>query len=351
MDKITQMATFVQLRAICICFFLGTALAAISFTPIITRANPPSTVWTRHQHAEGHMGTRFVIIAYATDEVSAELALQTAFARIAELDELLSHYLSDSELNKFCAEAPHHTPVRLNEDLWTMLSRSQELARRTQGAFDVTVGPLTRLWRRARRQKELPSNKSLQLALSRTGYEYLRLDMDTQSGRLELPGMQLDLGAIAKGFAADEALLVLRRHGLNRASVDAGGDFALGDPPPEKDGWRIAIASPEKCQPPKDFLTLANQGVATSGDLWQFVEFDGKRYSHIVDPRTGLGLTTRTSATVIADDCTTADSLASAVVVLGPAKGIALIDASPGTAALIVTPDSERSSADFFDFR
>jgi thiamine biosynthesis lipoprotein len=166
--------------------------------------------------------------------------------------------------------------------------------------------------------------------------------------------MRLDLGGIAKGYAADQALAVLRDRGIPRALVDAGGDLAIGDPPPDARGWRIAVATPHSTSsppssptpPPEDgagtygaestVLLLSNCGVATSGDAYQFVEFEGRRYSHIVDPRTGMGVVGASSVTVVAPDGMTADALASAVSVLGPEEGIALIDRTPGAAALVV---------------
>ena len=148
--------------------------------------------------------------------------------------------------------------------------------------------------------------------------------------------MRLDLGGIAKGYAIDEALAVLKKSGITRALVDAGGDIALGDPPPGKQGWRIGIARLEADGPPSRILLLCRVAVASSGDTWQFVRIDGKRYSHIVDPRTGLGLTDHSSVTVVAPDGMTADGLASAVSVLGPEKGLRLIEGVPGTAGLIV---------------
>ena len=326
-------------------------MLVIGLLPLVGRANPCVENWTHYQRSEVHMGTQFIITLYVTENLSAKAGLDGAFARIAKLDAILSNYRSDSELNRFCATAPHAAPMVLGDELWTVLSKSQELSRRSGGAFDVTVGPLTKLWRRARRRKTLPSDALLQLALHRTGYQYLHLDARQQSGWLEFSDMQLDLGAIAKGYAADEALRILKSHGITRACVDAGGDLALGGPPPEKEGWRIGIASSNENGLPKTFLMLANRGVATSGDLWQFIEINGQRYSHILDPHTGLGLTTRTSATVIANDCATADSLASAVVVLGPDRGIALVADYPGAATVVTTPSGEKISVGVSQFR
>ena len=149
--------------------------------------------------------------------------------------------------------------------------------------------------------------------------------------------MRLDLGGIAAGYAADEALTALNQKGVTRAMIDASGDIVVGDPPPGTEGWRIGIAPlTDPKGPPSRFLLLKNASVTTSGDAFQHVEFGGKRYSHIVDPRTGLGLTDQSSVTVVARDGTTADSLATAVSVLGPTRGLELIERTAGAAALIV---------------
>jgi thiamine biosynthesis lipoprotein len=192
------------------------------------------------------------------------------------------------------------------------------------------------LWRKARREKKLPDAERLAQALQVVGYRKLHLDSRHRTVQLLAPRMRLDLGAIAKGYAADEALKVLHRHGMTRALVAGGGDMALGDPPPGKKGWRIEIAPLDTTNaPPARFVLLANAGLATSGDLFQHVEIGGKRYSHIVDPRTGIGLTDHSLVTVIAPDGITADGLATAVSVLGPEKGIKLVEATKGAAVHI----------------
>ncbi|MCH2129675.1 MAG: FAD:protein FMN transferase [Pirellulaceae bacterium] len=303
----------------------------------------------RQQFVERHMGTRFVIVVYAPVESRVEEAVSQAFLRVAELDAKLSNYRSDSELNRFCRRDPHAGPQPVGHDLWNMLVQGQALAEQTVGAFDITVGPLTKLWRRAHRRQQLPSPDLLAEAKKQTGYQHLLLDETTQRAQLKRPHMQIDLGAIAKGYAADEALSVLQKHGWTSASVDAGGDFALADPPPGKAGWQIAIKVNDEKRSVPVTLTLANQGVATSGDLWQFVEIEGRRYSHIVDPRTGLGLTTQTSATVVAPTCVMADSLASAAVVLGPDKALEWLEGMSNVEARIVTPYGQLATSRFED--
>jgi thiamine biosynthesis lipoprotein len=159
--------------------------------------------------------------------------------------------------------------------------------------------------------------------------------------------MRLDLGGIAMGYAVDEALGVLRKRGIASGLIDASGDIGVGDPPPGKEGWVIEVAPVDEDGAPRTRVLLANAAVTTSGDALQHVEIGGKRYSHIVDPRTGLGLTDRTSVTVIARDCTSADSLATAVSVLGPKEGLKLIEHTPGTAAWIVRPAPDGKWATF----
>jgi thiamine biosynthesis lipoprotein len=276
------------------------------------------------------------IVLYAPNEATAERAREAAFARIRELNGVMSDYDPQSEVRKLVAASAGGNAVPVSDDLWRVLAAAVELSDKSDGAFDVTIGPVVRLWRRARRRQEMPSRERIEEALQAVGYKSIRLDPQTRSVKLLKPGVGIDLGGIAKGYVIDEALAELRRQGITRALVDAGGDVGLGDPPPDKPGWVIAIAALEPDDPPSRFLQLAKAAVATSGDTWQYVEIDGRRYSHLVDPRTGIGLTDHSSVTVIARDAMTADGLASAVSVLGPKKGIALIDAIPGAAALVV---------------
>jgi thiamine biosynthesis lipoprotein len=226
-------------------------------------------------------------------------------------------------------------PVHFSDDLFTVLARAQEISRLSDGAFDVTIGPLVRLWRRSRYAKKLPSAEELAQARALVGYQKMRLDPQKHTVQLMQAGMRLDLGGIAKGYAADAALKVLKQHGITRALVAAGGDIAVSGPPPDAPGWKIGIASLDGPKP-KRFLQLHDAAVSTSGDAEQFVEIDGKRYSHIVDPRTGLGLLGRTSVTVIARNGTSADSLTKVVCILGPQRGLPIIDRIDGAAALAV---------------
>jgi thiamine biosynthesis lipoprotein len=292
---------------------------------------------TRFEFVETHMGSPFKIVLYTSDEATARQASRAAYERIARLDQLLSDYNPESELMRLCDRAGG-PPVAVSDELFDILEQSQAMWRRSQGAFDVTVGPVVRLWRRARRTRKMPDAVSLARALALVGGDKVRLDPSAHTVQLLAAGMKLDLGGIAKGYAAGEAIAVLKRQGIPRALVAGAGDIVVGEAPPDADGWTIGIAplkAPGTAPSPR-FLSLTNVAVSTSGDAEQFVELDGKRYSHIVDPRTGVGLVDRSTVTVVARDGATADGLDTAISVLGPERGIPLVEEIEGTAALMV---------------
>jgi thiamine biosynthesis lipoprotein len=290
----------------------------------------------RYESTEIHMGVPFRILLYAPDETAANAAFRAAFEHVERLNRMMSDYDAQSELRRLTDTATTAEGVRVSDPLWAVLARSQKLAAQTNGAFDVTVGPYVRLWRRARRTHTMPSDERLALARAAVGYRNLVLDEKTHTVRLLKPEMRLDLGGIAIGYAVDDVVRLLRERGIARMLVDASGDVAVGDPPPGKHGWTIGIMPLSEEGTPTRYVSLVNAAVTTSGDALQHVDIDGKRYSHIVDPRTGLGLTNRVAVAVIAPDCTTADSLDTAICVLGVREGLTLIERHPGVAAFIV---------------
>lgn len=282
------------------------------------------------------MGTLFTIKLYAPDEASAQKAKTAAFSRIAALDGMMTDYDPESELMVFCRQ-PVGQPTRVSDELFQMLEESQRIAALTDGAFDVTIGPVVRQWRRARRAEVLPSVEQLARARESVGWQKLKLNAKDRTVTLTVPNMQLDLGGIAKGYAADQALAELQRHGLARALIAASGDIAVGMPPPGQKGWRVEVGSLDRTNgAERQTLLLHDAAVSTSGDTEQFVEIGGKRYSHIVDPRTGVGLTERLQVSIIAPRATQTDAFATAVSVLGLERGLALIESQPGMAGLLV---------------
>lgn len=310
---------------------------------------------SRYEFNKPEMGLPFRIVLYAKSDEQARTSAFAAFARIEQLNGILSDYDPDSELSKLSRTSGSGQAMKVSGDLWSVLKQSQELAERSRGAFDATVGPAVNLWRIARREKKMPDKDELAKAKAAMGWENLRLNSRNHTVELLVPNMRLDLGGIAKGYAVDEAMKILRQHGIRSALIAGGGDMAVGDAPPGKSGWTVEIApidSPNA--PPKRFVQLKNRGLATSGDVFQRLEIDGQRYSHIVDPRTGIGLTDHSLVTIIADNCTTADSLATAVSVLGPGKGLELIEKTRHAEAHILRKPGERiesfESRGFKDF-
>jgi FAD:protein FMN transferase len=315
-------------------------LVALSFGCVAPGASRPLS---RFEYSRPEMGVPFRIVLYATDRPTADSAAEAAFARIAALNDHLSDYEYDSELSALSRTSGSGTNVEVSPQLWKVLVHAQKLAEQTSGAFDVTAGPMTSLWRKVRREKRLPAPERLAETRHQTGYRWLRLDPDRHSVRLDQPSMRLDLGGIAKGYAADEALAELGKHGIGRAFVAAAGDISIGAPPPRRRGWTITVGEIDAPGAPKPLqLELAHRGVSTSGDLFQFVEIDDVRYSHIVDPRSGVGLTNHSLVTVVAPDGITADSLATAISVLGPKSGLELAQSIPGTAAQVIQPEKDR---------
>ena len=221
--------------------FLAITLALTTLAGCRTPSVAPPL--TRFEFERPQMGVPFRIVLYAETAAQADTASAAAFARVSALNAALSDYEDDSEISRLSKTAGSGRTVPVAPDLWNVLAAAQKLSARSDGAFDVTVRPLVQLWRRARRQREMPSLDRFAAAREVTGYQNLELDARHHTATLKLPGMQLDLGGIAKGYAADEALKTLRAHGITRALVAVAGDMTAGDAPPGKPGWRVEVPS------------------------------------------------------------------------------------------------------------
>jgi thiamine biosynthesis lipoprotein len=257
------------------------------------------------------MGTLFRIKVHAGSEVEASKAAEAAFIRVAELEEIFSDYNADSELMRLIAK-PVGQPVKVSRELCDAICQAREISAQTGGAFDITIGQHVRNWRMARRTGKLPDAEKIAAAKVVTGMDKIVVDKKAMTVTLTVPGMRLDFGGIAKGMAADAALVVLKERGFDKAIVAAGGDLAIGAPPPGKPGWVVEILAADGKERTR---VLSNVGVSTSGDLEQFIEIEGGRYSHIVDPKTGLGVRHSDSVTVIAPNASISDPLATALSV------------------------------------
>ena len=269
----------------------------------------------KYEFSHPQMGTMFKIILYAKDSSSAILASQKAFLRLDQLNLILSDYREDSEINQLCRTAGSGQSIKVSDDLWGIMQASVKAAQLSQNNFDITIGPLVQLWRRMKRQKELPSTNQIDEARTKVGIEHIVSDAATQSILLKKQGMRIDFGGIGKGYAEDEMMKVLQAHGINAAIIEGGGNIVISDAPPVSDGkgWKVIINNKE--------YYLSNCGVSTSGDLYQFVEIDGLKYSHIVDPKTGIGVTVPRQLSIISADGTSSDWLSTALYLMKKKAG------------------------------
>jgi thiamine biosynthesis lipoprotein len=303
----------------------------LSVLALPAQAQPPATP-QRREFVAPHMGTLWRLVFFEDDPARARTARDAAWARLAELEARLSDYKEDSELSRLSRHGRLDAP---SDDLRRVLTAASRLAEITDGAFDVTVGPLVRLWRAARKEKSLPDAATVAAARALVDWRAVELTKDAALFRTK--GGRLDLGGIGKGFAQDEVLRLLRgSHELDSVLIDAGGGVSVGAPPPGLPGWTASI-DPADEHTPGPTLSLKRQSLATSGDTRQFVEIDGMRYSHIVDPATGLGLTTRIQTSVAATDGATADALATAFCVLGEEKARSFLKRHPLAEARLLT--------------
>jgi thiamine biosynthesis lipoprotein len=262
------------------------------------------------------MGSPFNIVLYADTKQMADSVAQESFKLVDSINLVCSDYDSSSELFKLRYAAVGKS-IKVSPILMELFCTAHKAYKDADGSFDITVGPLSRLWRSARKSQQFPTNAAINEARNRVGFNKLQIDSNAQTITFLQSKMQLDMGAIAKGYAADKVLALLQSHGITTALVDAGGDMVAFGIPPQKKGWTIGINVPgqqEKLLERK--LVLSNKAVATSGDAFQFMVHEGKRYGHIIDPRTGYGVTFQRNVTVVAPTATTADWLATACSIL-----------------------------------
>ncbi|MEC9054308.1 MAG: FAD:protein FMN transferase, partial [Verrucomicrobiota bacterium] len=247
------------------------------------------------------------IVVHVMEEQQGRDAIQSAFQRAQEINDICSDYNPESELMKLC-RGPVNSPIPVSTTLATVLSHARSIAEETEGSFDPTLGGFSKLWRRSKRQKELPDPVLLERARQASGWTKFEVDLEKSTVIVKDENLLFDLGGIAKGYAADEMLQVLKARGITSAMVAVAGDVRLGSPPPRRAGWSVGIRT--LGADIEQIIQVSNCAVSTSGDLERYVEIEGTRYSHIIDPETGLGLTRRIAATVVAPTAVQSDPLA-----------------------------------------
>jgi len=304
----------------------------------------------RVQADSGHrliMGTFAHIVTVAADSSTAENCVEAAFEQLESVDNLMSDYKVDSELSRVNQRA-YQSPVKVSEPLFEVLQQSLALSRETDGAFDITVGPLVDLFGSGEKSRAAPTEEQIAQARLKTGFQKLKLDEQNRTVKFAVEGMRLDLGGIAKGYAIDRAVEAMQKGGAIGGMVDVGGDIrCFGAPPRGKNKWLIGLQDPGETgeeiigAQPLLVLKLTNAAIATSGDYRRFTLIEGNKYSHIIDTRTGYSSEGLASVTIITKKAIDADALATAVSVMGAKKGLALIETKPETEAILVTSPPE----------
>ena len=303
---------------------LTAALGMLLLLPVHGEEAEVGVALVRVQRAHYVMGTVFEITAYGEEAERTAQAVEEAFAVIRHADEVMSHYRDESELMEVNRRGGREA-VPVPAELYAVLEASLRYGELSGGAFDITVAPLVQLWKRAAERGRLPSNDEMAAARRLVGFRQLQL-LPVSRVQFARDDMQINLGAIGKGWAVDRAVEVLRAGGIRNAFVSAGSStvYGLGAVPGEP-GWPVDIRDPCGPEGSLERMVLKDASLSTSASYEQYSEIEGQRYSHIIDPRTGWPTEPLASATVVAPTATEADALSTAVYVLGLQEGQALL--------------------------
>jgi thiamine biosynthesis lipoprotein ApbE len=332
-------------RSKSLCEATRLATAAVLLLVALQSCATPENDLVAARHEWTVMATALTVTAYRPVS-SAALAvadLDAAYREVADVDRLMSLYRADSELVALNARAGGG-PVTVSAAMFEVLSAAQRFAVLSGGAFDITVQPVVDLWGFYRVERTaVPPQAAIDEALKSVGSGRIALDPAARTATLA-PGTRIDLGAIAKGYAVDRALDALRARGASAALVNLGGNIGVFGPAPRGQQWSIGIQDP-RANRLMGRIQLSAGAVATSGDYDRYFELDGKRYGHIIDPRTGWPVESVAATTVVAPTAMAADALSTAVFVLGPERGLALLKTQPGTAGVVVPADTDKPAA------
>lgn len=285
-----------------------------------------------YKQEEAIMGTRVAVEFWDEDKTHAVQCAEQVFSEMRRIDALMSPYKPNSELSRINQQAGG-AAIQVSDELFSLLKKSLQMSQLSNGAFDITFSSVGHLYNY--RQGIKPSEKEIQQSLASINYRHVLLDETNRSVRLARPGVRIDLGGIAKGYAVDNGIAILVACGIKGGLVSAGGDSRIlgdrGDRP-----WMMGVRHPRKKDAVAVMLPLSNTAISTSGDYERFFTEDGKRYHHIISPKTGKSVASTWSATVIGSDATTTDALSTTLFVLGADKGLQLIESIAGVDAVII---------------
>ena len=295
----------------------------------------------RFQFSENKMGSSFNLIFYHTDSAEAVMIAKECFLIVDSLNNIFSDYSSESEVGKLALQK-NLGDIKVTDELFVMIVRSKDAWKRSGKTFDITIGALTQLWRKAKKENRFPSEVEIKAAKDLTGFKNLTINEKSKTISFRKPGIRLDFGGIVPGYAAQKVIDFLKTKNINIALVDASGDIVMSDAPPGKEGWTIGVNLPENENEIWDKkLELKNFAVSTSGDVYRYTIHNGIKYSHIIDPGTGYGVTSQRNVTVITKYGADADWLATACSILPIKKAMALAK-KEHAAILIATLSGEK---------
>jgi thiamine biosynthesis lipoprotein len=313
-------------------------LAALSL-PVSAAPSP-----VRYEDSHDAMGTVFTVVAYGQNSEYLSEVVREVFEEIDRLDAQMSNYKPESELSNINREAAERAVI-VEPELFALIQDSMRLSVETDGAFDITVGPLLKAWGFFRGRGRLPSSLELASVMKRVGYRHVKLDAARREIRFDAPGIELDLGAIAKGYALDRAAETLRANGVTQALISCGtSSFDALDSPPGEKGWKISIRNPYDKQKAADTVWLKNYSLSVSGNYEKFFTLRGKTYSHIFNPKTGRPVEGMLSTAVLAPKGEMTDGLSTSFYVLGPQRSRALLANHANVAVIFYVPGNSQGN-------
>jgi thiamine biosynthesis lipoprotein len=324
--------------------FVFSLLTTLSFLLLLFPvADPPlraADSLVRYEASHPAMGTVFTVVLYGSNSDYLEEVANQVFQEIDQLDDQMSNYKPGSELSAINREAARHAVI-VEPRLFKLIQNSLEYSRESAGDFDITVGPLMKSWGFFRGQGRLPSKSELAQVLKRIGYQHIKLDASARTIRFDEPGIEIDLGAIAKGYSVDRAVDILRDNGTKVALISSGTSslYALGSPPGEH-GWRISVRNPLDTSKAACVLRLQDLSLAVSGDYEKFFKLGGKTYAHIMDPHTGMPVENMLSTAVVSPSASDSDALSTSFFVEGPAAARQYLSRHPNLTAVFFLPEA-----------
>jgi len=289
------------------------------------------------------LGTAVTITVYAEDEISGKAHLDAAFDRIAEIENLISSWKENSEL-RLALKQPINSKIPISKDMFQSLHAGIAWHKKSGGAFDITIGPLIQLWKSCGKSGRLPTDAEITEAKNRLGVEHIVLDETHSTLKITKENLGINLGGVGKGYCAQEVGATLNERGVKHALIAIAGDiYALGGKP-NGAAWSVGVQDPREPNSPQALLSvlhLNDMAVSTSGNYQRYVEIQGKRYSHIIDPRTGLTAEEAPSVTVVGPNVISTDVLGTALSVMGVKEGLAFVENMPEFEALFITFDDD----------